>query len=86
MKASVEQLQTKYAFTERHACRLLLVSVSSFRYKPQQNDDSLRDRLVALARLSSSACVVRARGRTDQPQAGVSDLLRSKVGAAPKEA
>jgi putative transposase len=50
MKASVEQIQAKYAFTERRACRLLLVPVSSFRYQPRQNDDDLRERLIALAR------------------------------------
>ena len=50
MKASVEHIRKKYAFTERRACRLLLVPVSSYRYKPSQNDDGLRERLVALAR------------------------------------
>ena len=39
-----------FAFTERRACRLLLVPVSSYRYKPSQDDDGLRERLVALAR------------------------------------
>jgi putative transposase len=50
MKASVEHILEKFAFTERRACRLLLVPVSSYRYKPRQNDDSLRERLIALAR------------------------------------
>jgi putative transposase len=50
MKASVEHLRQKFAFTERRACRLLLVPVSSYRYKPSQNDDGLRNRLIALAR------------------------------------
>jgi putative transposase len=50
MKASVEQIQAKYAFTERHACRLLLVPISSFRYQPRQNNDALKTRLVELAR------------------------------------
>ena len=50
MKASVEHIRKKFAFTERRACRLLLVPVSSYRYKPSQNDDGLRERLVALAR------------------------------------
>ena len=50
MKASVEQLQAKYAFTEHRACRLLLVPISSFRYKPRQNNDDLKARLVELAR------------------------------------
>jgi putative transposase len=50
MKASVEHIRQKFAFTERRACRLLLVPVSSFRYQPRQNDNSLRERLIALAR------------------------------------
>lgn len=50
MKASVEHIREKFAFTERRACRLLLVPVSSYRYKPRQNDNSLRDRLIALVR------------------------------------
>jgi putative transposase len=50
MKASVEYIRSEYAFTGRRACRLLLVPVSSYRYKPRGNDDGLCERLVALAR------------------------------------
>jgi putative transposase len=50
MKASVEHILQKFAFTERRACHLLAVPVSSYRYKPSRNDDGLRDRLIALAR------------------------------------
>ena len=50
MKASVEHIREKFAFTERRACRLLLVPVSSYRYQPRQNDNGLRERLIALAR------------------------------------
>ena len=50
MKASVEHIRAKFAFTECRACRLLLVPVSSYRYKPRQNDNNLRERLIALAR------------------------------------
>ncbi len=51
MKASVEHIQEKYAFTERRACRLLRVPVSIYRYhQPRQRADDLRKRLVALAR------------------------------------
>ena len=50
MKASVEHIRQKFAFTERRACRLLLVPVSSYRYQPRHNDHSLRERLIALAR------------------------------------
>jgi putative transposase len=50
MKASVEHVREKFAFTERRACRLLLVPVSSYRYQARRNDDGLRERLIALAR------------------------------------
>ena len=50
MKASVEHVATKFAFTERRSCRLLRVPISSYRYQPRQHDDGLRERLVALAR------------------------------------
>ncbi len=40
MKASVEHIREKFAFTERRACRLLLVPVSSYRYKPRLNDNN----------------------------------------------
>jgi transposase InsO family protein len=53
MKASVEHVREKYAFTERRACRLLLVPASSFRYQPQRRDDDLRERLIELARKQS---------------------------------
>ena len=50
MKASVEHIREKFAFTERRACGLLLVPVSSYRYQPRQSNDALRERLIALAR------------------------------------
>ena len=50
MKASVEHIRTKFAFTERRACRLLLLAVSSYRYKPRQQAGGVRERLIALAR------------------------------------
>jgi putative transposase len=50
MKASVEHIATTFAFTERRACCLLRIAVSSYRYQPRLHDDGLRERLVALAR------------------------------------
>lgn len=50
MKASVEHIRQKFAFTERRVCRLLPVPVSSYRYTPRQLDGGLRERLVSLAR------------------------------------
>lgn len=50
LKVAVEHIRQKFAFTERRACRLLLVPASSYRYQPRQNEDSLRERLIKLAR------------------------------------
>jgi len=50
MKAAVEHLQQEYAFSQRRACRLLMVAVSSCRYESRHSDEDLRVRLVQLAR------------------------------------
>src|SRR5215469_3316823 len=50
MKAAVEHLQEQYAFSQRRACRLLMVAVSSCRYQARNSDEELRTRLVELAR------------------------------------
>jgi putative transposase len=50
MKAAVEHVQQEYAFSQRRACRLLMVAVSSVRYQARSSDEDLRSRLVELAR------------------------------------
>jgi len=50
MKASVEHVQEQYAFSQRRACKLLSVAVSSCRYQARNSDEELRTRLVELAR------------------------------------
>lgn len=50
MKAAVEQIEREYAFSQRRACGLLAVAVSSCRYVPRVSDEPLRTKLVALAR------------------------------------
>jgi putative transposase len=50
MKAAVGQVREEYAFSERRACVLLTMAVSSYRYESRRSDDGLRDRLVRLAR------------------------------------
>lgn len=50
MKASVEHVQQQHAFSQRRACFLLMVPVSSFRYQARASDEDLRERLVELAR------------------------------------
>jgi putative transposase len=50
MKATVEQLRSEYAFSERRACRLIRLAVSTYRYQQCRNDTSLGEQLMALAR------------------------------------
>lgn len=50
MKATVEHLRREYAFSERHACRLIGLAVSTYRYQPRKTDASLREQLVELAK------------------------------------
>jgi putative transposase len=50
MKAAVEQVQQEYAFSQRRACALLRVAVSSCRYQTRRSDEPLRSRLVEIAR------------------------------------
>ena len=49
MKATVEQLRSEYAFSERHACQLIGLAVSTYRYQPCKSDAPLREQLVELA-------------------------------------
>jgi len=50
MKASVEHLRTTFAFSQRRACQLIGLAVSTFRYRAIADDTALRTRLVELAR------------------------------------
>ena len=50
MKAAVEHIEQQYAFSQRRACGLLMVAVSSVRYRAPSSDEDLRARLVELAR------------------------------------
>ncbi len=50
MTAAVEHVQLQYAFSQRRACGLLMVAVSSCRYQARRSDEDLRERLVELAR------------------------------------
>jgi len=50
LKASVERVREKYAFSERRACNVMTMAVSSYRYQSRRNDEPLRTRLVELAR------------------------------------
>jgi len=50
LKATVEQMREKYAFSQRHACGLVTMAVSSYRYQRRCSDEPLRTKLVELAR------------------------------------
>lgn len=50
MKAAVGQMREEYAFSERRACGLVLLAVSSCRYQTKRTDEPLRTKLVELAR------------------------------------
>jgi putative transposase len=50
LKAAVGQVRQEYAFSQRRACRLLTMSVSSYRYQSKRSDEGLRVRLEELAR------------------------------------
>jgi putative transposase len=50
MKAAVGQMREEYAFSQRRACQVLTLAVSSFRYQSRRSDEPLRERLVKLAR------------------------------------
>ena len=50
MKAAIEQVQQEYAFSERRACRLMTMAVTTYRYRSVRSDEPLRTQLVELAR------------------------------------
>ncbi|HET7209088.1 MAG TPA: IS3 family transposase [Terriglobales bacterium] len=50
LKAAIEQVQQEYAFSERRACRLMTMAVTTYRYRSQRTDEPLRTKLVELAR------------------------------------
>jgi len=43
-------MKQEYAFSERRACGLVMVAVSTYRYETRRSDEPLRTRLVQLAR------------------------------------
>jgi len=50
LKSAIGQIREQYAFSERRACGLLMLAVSSYRYQARRCDEPLRTRLVELAR------------------------------------
>lgn len=47
--AEVQRLRAEFAKSERHACELMSIPRSSYRYRSCQDDRALRERLIALA-------------------------------------
>ena len=43
-------MQQDYAFSQRRACRLMMMAVTTYRYRSQRSDEPLRTKLVELAR------------------------------------
>ena len=50
MKAAVEHVRQEYAFSERRACGLMMLAVTTYRYRSVRSDEPLRTTLVELAR------------------------------------
>lgn len=46
----MQHLRDSFEVSERHACELIGIAVSTFRYQSQRSDEELRKQLVALAR------------------------------------
>lgn len=44
LKATVEPMRQKYAFSERRACGLMMLAVTTYRYRSQRSDEPLRGR------------------------------------------
>jgi putative transposase len=43
-------MRQDYAFSERRACRVMMLAVTTYRYRSQRSDEPLRTKLVELAR------------------------------------
>jgi hypothetical protein len=50
LKAVIGQIRQDYAFSERRACGVMTMAVSSYHYETTRSDEPLRARLVELAR------------------------------------
>ena len=50
LKAAIEQVQGEYAFSERRACRVMTMAVTTYRYRSSRTDEPLRTKLVELGR------------------------------------
>ncbi len=84
LKAAAEQMKQEHAFSERRACRLMMLTATTYRYRNQRTDEALRTRLVELAREKPRAAA--AKWRTREPRAIASDLWRGWTDDTAEEA
>ena len=77
MKAAVEHVEQEYAFSQRRACGLLMVAVSSIRYQVRNRDEELRARLVELAREKPHRVLTSVATRRFDPYAAVVRMMRN---------
>lgn len=57
MKAAVEHLKQDFAFSERRACDLLRLPISTYRYRSSRCDGQLREKRRAGKPQASLACL-----------------------------
>ena len=50
-------MRGEYAFSQRRACGLVTMAVSSYRYQTRRDDEPLRARLVELARRNRASVI-----------------------------
>ena len=92
MKAAVGQVRQQYAFSQRRACRLLTMSVSSYRYQTKRSDEGLRSvpggtgAGEAAVRLSALACFAATQGRDGESQARASGVSGGGIEYSAQEA
>ena len=55
----MQHLRETFQVSERHACELVGIAVSTFRYRSAGNDDDLQDKLIALARQKPRSAIGR---------------------------
>lgn len=49
MRVDAQHLRQSFAISERHACELIGIAASTFRYRSERSDEALKEKLVRLA-------------------------------------
>ena len=92
MKAAVEQIHTRFAFSERRACGLLRLAVNTFRYQATKRNADLRERLIQIARdkprfrYRRLHVLVNRDGSAGKPQTSLACVSGSRAGNEKNEA